>query len=198
MGFLSSARDMWLPPRGFLCVRVKSYQSCPILCDPMDCSSQSSSVHGILQAVILEWVAISFSRGSSQPRDWTLVPCIAGGFFTEWTTRETRKERSISHWNEVPISRCCFFLILGGKHCSSLWTIMLTAEFGGKHYLSSGGSTPSCFLRLFILNVLHFSNAFSSTDRVMSFSFFSLWIRCTTLIYCQILNQLCIPTISPD
>ena len=48
-------------------------QSCPILCDPMDCSLQGSSVHGILQARILEWVVISFSRGSSRPRDCTQV-----------------------------------------------------------------------------------------------------------------------------
>ena len=47
-----------------------------------------SSVHGILQARILEWVAIPFSRGSSQPRDWTQVSCIAGGFFIIWATRE--------------------------------------------------------------------------------------------------------------
>ena len=45
--------------------------SCPILCDPMDCSPPGSSVHGIFQARILEWVAISFSRGSSWPRNWT-------------------------------------------------------------------------------------------------------------------------------
>ena len=46
-------------------------QSCPTFCDPMDCSPLGSSVYGILQARILEWVAISFSRGSSQPRDRT-------------------------------------------------------------------------------------------------------------------------------
>ena len=46
-------------------------QSCPTLCDPMDCSLPGSSIHGILQARILEWVAISFSRRSSRPRDWT-------------------------------------------------------------------------------------------------------------------------------
>ena len=51
------------------------------LCDPMDCSPPGFSVHGILQARILDWVAISFSRGSSQPRDWTWVSCIAGRFF---------------------------------------------------------------------------------------------------------------------
>ena len=51
-------------------------------CDPMDCSLPGSSVPGIFQARILEWVAISFSRGSSPPRDQTWVSCIAGGFFT--------------------------------------------------------------------------------------------------------------------
>ena len=53
-------------------------QSCLALCDPMDCSLSGSSVHGILQARILEWVAISFSRGSSQPRDQTQVSRIVG------------------------------------------------------------------------------------------------------------------------
>ena len=51
-------------------------------CDPMDCSLSGSSVHGILQARILEWVAISFSRGSSQPRVRTGFFCIADRFFT--------------------------------------------------------------------------------------------------------------------
>ena len=54
----------------------------------MDCSPPGSSVHGILQARILEWVAISFSRGSSQPRDQTWVSCIVGRFFTDWATRK--------------------------------------------------------------------------------------------------------------
>ena len=57
-------------------------QSCPALCDPMDCSPSGSSVHGIFQARILQWVAISFSRGSSHPRDRTQVSCTAGVFFT--------------------------------------------------------------------------------------------------------------------
>ena len=63
-------------------------QSCLTLCDPVDCSPPGSSVYGILQARILEWVAISFSRGSSQPRDWTRVSCIAGRCFILWATRE--------------------------------------------------------------------------------------------------------------
>ena len=60
----------------------------PTLCDPIDCSSPSSSVHEIFQAMILEWVSISFSRGSFQPRDRTQVSCTAGRFFTDWATRE--------------------------------------------------------------------------------------------------------------
>ena len=63
-------------------------QSCPTLCDPMDCSLQRSTVHGIFQARVLEWAAISFSRGSSQPRDGTWVSHIVGRCFTIWTTRE--------------------------------------------------------------------------------------------------------------
>ena len=68
--------------------KVKVTQLCPTLCDPVDYSPPGSSVHGILPAWILEWVAIPFSRGSSQPRDQTQVFCIAGRFFTVWATRE--------------------------------------------------------------------------------------------------------------
>ena len=67
------------------CVPAKSHQSYLTLCDPMDCSPPGSSVHGILQAGILEWIALLSSRGSSWPRVWTQVSCgscTAGGFFT--------------------------------------------------------------------------------------------------------------------
>ena len=57
-------------------------QSCPTFCNPMHCSPPDSSVHGISQARILEWVAIPFSRGSSPSRDQTTSPALAGGFFT--------------------------------------------------------------------------------------------------------------------
>ena len=63
-------------------------QLCPTLWDPVDYSPPGSSIYGILQVGILEWVAIPFSKGSSQPRDWTQVSCIAGGFFTIWAPRE--------------------------------------------------------------------------------------------------------------
>ena len=58
------------------------------LCDPVDCSLPGSPVHGILQERILEWVAILFSRGASQPRNQTWVSCISGRFFTVWANRE--------------------------------------------------------------------------------------------------------------
>ena len=58
------------------------------LCDPMDCSPPGTSVHGILQARILEWIAIPFFRGCPQPRDRTQVSCIASEFFTSWDIRE--------------------------------------------------------------------------------------------------------------
>ena len=64
---------------------VLDAQSFLTLCNPMDYSPPSSSVRGILQARIKEWVNIPFSRGSSWPRDRILVSCIAGGFFTIWT-----------------------------------------------------------------------------------------------------------------
>ena len=71
-------------------LKVKVAQSCLTLCDPMD-----HRVHGILQARILEWAAVPFSKGSSQPRDWTQVSLIARGFFTNWATGEAQ-EYSVS------------------------------------------------------------------------------------------------------
>ena len=63
-------------------MKVKVTQSCMILCDPADCSLPSFSIHGILQARILEWVAIPSFRGSSRPRNGTHISCLTGGFFT--------------------------------------------------------------------------------------------------------------------
>ena len=60
---------------------AKSLQSCPTLCDPIDCSLPGSSVYGISQEKILEWVAMSFSRRSLQLRDQTFVSCIGGRIF---------------------------------------------------------------------------------------------------------------------
>ena len=65
-------------------------QSCLTLCDPMDCSLPGFSIHGIFQARVLEWVAISFSRGSFRPRDQTRVSHIAGRHIAIWATREAQ------------------------------------------------------------------------------------------------------------
>ena len=78
------------PPHSELSLSLSSEkvlvtQSCPTLCYPMHCSPPGSSVHGISQARILEWVAISFSRGSSKPRDGTQVSCLTGRLFTTET-----------------------------------------------------------------------------------------------------------------
>ena len=69
-----------------VCVCVLFTQLCLTLCDPMNCSPPGSSVHGIFQARILEWVAIPFSRGFSQPRDQTHISHIAGRFFSALAT----------------------------------------------------------------------------------------------------------------
>ena len=69
-------------------VKVLATKSCPMLYDLMDCSPPGFSVHGLLKARILDWVAFPCSRGASQPRDGTWVSCIAGRVFTIWATRE--------------------------------------------------------------------------------------------------------------
>ena len=82
-------------------------QSCPTLCNPMVCSLQRSSIHGIFQARTLEWVAIYFSKGSSQPRDRTRVSGIVGRRFTIWGTTEIHLRNLLKYrllcftWKEV-------------------------------------------------------------------------------------------------
>ena len=84
-----------------VCVLV--VQSCRTLCDPMDCSLTGSSVHGILQASKLEWVAIPFSRGSSCPRDQIWVSQITSRFFTIWATREAQGATPFIRISKEPI-----------------------------------------------------------------------------------------------
>ena len=85
----------FLPTVVDIMVRVKSLSRVQ-LCDTMDCSLPQSSVHGIFQARILEWVAISFSRGSSWPRDRTQVSHTVGRCFTVWATGEVRYNGHLS------------------------------------------------------------------------------------------------------
>ena len=88
-------------------------QSCLTLWNPMDCSLLGSSVHGIFQVRILKWVAISFSRGSSQSRDWTWVSHIAGRHFTVWATRE-------AYLRKWPFKKV--WLIMSSPSVASDWT----------------------------------------------------------------------------
>ena len=88
----------------FKCKKVLAVsvtQVCPTLCNPMDYNPPGSSIHGILQARILEWIAIPFCRRSSRPRDWTQVSCIAGRFFTVWATRKPLGYATLSHFSHV-------------------------------------------------------------------------------------------------
>ena len=103
---LSHLRVMHFP--GLSPVYTLVMHTCPTLCDPMDCSSPGSSVHGILQARIMEWVAMPSSRGSSRPRDQTHVSCssyIADGSFTTEPPGKTRagiiREKQTDSYTEV-------------------------------------------------------------------------------------------------
>ena len=84
-GWVSAQSRNWYMA---LKTKVSVAQSCLTLCNPMDFSLPGFSVHEILQAKILEWITIPFSRGSSWPRNQTWVSCTAGRFFTIWATRE--------------------------------------------------------------------------------------------------------------
>ena len=95
-------------------------KSCLTLWDPMDCNPPGSSLHWVFQARILEWVAIPYSRGSSWPRDWTRVSCLAGGFFTTEPHEKSlleilldlKGEMCLSCWVQRPVFlRYSIFLI---------------------------------------------------------------------------------------
>ena len=122
-----------------LLASFKSLQSCLTLCKPMDCSPPGSSVHGILQARILEWVAIPFSRGSSWPRDWTQVSCIAGGFFTVWATRETHTR---TFWFLPPLKTQPHSFFLPSLPCLLFHRVLLH----GSNNVPMGTLAPVCFV----------------------------------------------------
>ena len=97
---------------------VSKAQSCLTLCDPMDCSLPGSSVHGIFQAIVLEWIAISFSRGSSQPRNRTRVSRIVDKRFTVWATREVQQSPHIIAvpWYHRLFNLHSFAMCMMGEH----------------------------------------------------------------------------------
>ena len=105
------------------CVLVT--QSCLTLCNPMNYSPLGSSVQGILQARILEWVVIPFSRGASQTRDWTWASCVAGRFFTIWATREALEPYIHERYS-------CFMFL---KHLYFFFIVHIT-DFNAHHHNS--------------------------------------------------------------
>ena len=111
---LLSSGDIWK-------VKVLVAQLCQTLCNPIDCSPLGVSVHGVLQARILEWVAISFSRGSSWPRDRTQVSCIIGRIFTVCATRKALERVAIPFSRISSWSRdgTCISCIAGRLYCLS-------------------------------------------------------------------------------
>ena len=100
-------------------------QLCPTFCDPMDCHPPGSSVHGSSQARILEWIAIPFFGGSSQPRDQTQVSCVAGRFFI-WATREAQTQSPIpipcSSTREISAQTALSFSWQSIARVSALWS----------------------------------------------------------------------------
>ena len=125
---LHELQPIWLlcPP---LSPETEVAQLCLTLCDTMDCSLPGSSIHGIFQARVLEWVAISFSRGSSQTRDRILVSCTAGRHFTVWATRKALCSNSclLSQW-------CCLTVLFSAARFSfCLQSFPVSASFPMSH-----------------------------------------------------------------
>ena len=123
----------WDPSGPVVVLVMLVAQSCLTLCDPMGCSPSGSSVHGISQARILEWIAISFSRGSFWPKDQILVSCLGGRFFTIWATGEvlyTPLFLTLSHYLQSFWSNPClqqFLSAQGGAFPSEgtiLWSFL--------------------------------------------------------------------------
>jgi len=104
-------------------MKVLVAQSCLTLHDPMDCSPSGSSANEILQARILEWVAISFSRGSSWLRDRTQISHLAGRFITIWATKEAQyTDLHIEHLSKAVLS-----------NRNTMWTTWVNLKFSSSH-----------------------------------------------------------------
>ena len=171
----------------------KVTQSCPTLCDPMDCSLPGSSLHGILQARVLEWVAISFSRGSSQPRDRSQVSCIPGVsiFYFHgcnhhlqwfWSQKKIKSDTvstvspSISHKVMGADAMIFVFWMLSFKTTFSLSSFTFVKRLFSSSLLSAIRVVSSAYLRLliFLLAILIPAYASSSPAFLMMYSAYKL------------------------
>ena len=106
---------------------MKVAQSCPAVCDPMDCSPPGSSVHGILQARILEWAAISSSRRSSQPRDQTQVSCVAGRLILYCLSHQGMGQSRVGPAYSIQLK-----ISLSSTYCTHHWAALPSSSGGWK------------------------------------------------------------------
>ena len=149
---------LFLALPGLLSLEVKWSEvthSCPTLCDPMGCSLPGSSVHGIFQATVLEWIAISFSRGSSQPRVRTRVSRTVDRRFTVWATREVLE--SVRHDLIVWRGASAFkFYVIHKKSFLNIYFKLTTVIFGKE--VRQGGKVHMkknlCIAQLFLTGIL--------------------------------------------
>ena len=153
---------------------AESLQSCPTLCDPMNCSLSGSSVHGILQARILEWVAISCSRGSSWSRDQTCLSCIS--YTGRWILYHCATR-------EAPQTALLYSLSLHNILNPALpfSTVFTTSSLGWSSFQETTFFTPSYKATLHLLKLDQKTSQFSHIFR-LHFWFWFFWyihhIRC--------------------
>ena len=138
-------------------------QSCPTLCDPMVCILPGSSVHRFFQARILEWVAISFSRGSSQPRGWTRVSSIAGRCFTLYNVSYTHAVIVVQSLSHVQL-----FVPPWTSACQTL--LLSTLSWNLLKFISIE-SVMLSFLTFILVVVQHFYKCLLQTSNYVTFSF---------------------------
>ena len=134
-------------------------QLCQTLCDPLDCSPPGSSVHWISKARILEWIGICFSRGSSQPRDWTHISCLAGRFVTTEPPGEKKKKKYIYIYiyiiyMYVGVCVCIYIYI----YIYNTYILFFSYDFGCTIICQSSHLTIctlfSQYIKFFILNLM--------------------------------------------
>ena len=153
-------------------------QSCLTLYGPLDCSLPDSSVHGILQARILEWVAISFSRGSSWPRDWTCILCLQflanKEFFSGKNGQISFKSNQAEKWGlyDTKLWFSVEIILLPGDIWQCLETFLVVTSWGE-------GMVPSGHRWGMLLNILPHSGCPHSKDLLLLSHFSRVWLCAT-------------------
>ena len=145
-------------------------QLCLILCDPMHCRPPGSPLHGLFQVRILEWVAIPFFRGSSQPKDQTQVSCIAGRFFTSRVMRKTTNTNArFFVIAKISVSLCLVFFFFPQSIFPPLfrmgkfyWSFLKLTDFICHFYSATLPSSNFLFQFCIFYVILYYNFYFSS------------------------------------